>query len=94
MWYQLIIFILINSGLSIGISRSKLTESFRNKIKEIHEWAGSMISCVMCSAFWTSTLVYVYVYKIVDYNLIGFMFIGSITAYLLNSISNTIKFSQ
>ncbi len=91
--YLLIIFILVNAGLSIGISRSKFTESFRNIVKEKSAWLGSLLSCVMCSAFWTSIPVYVYVYKSLDYNVIAWMFIGSITSYILNRISNIITIS-
>lgn len=93
MYYCLLVFILINSGLSIGISRAKLTEPLRNKIKEKSTWWGGLVNCVMCMGFYTSIPVYIYVYKSIDLNIVAWMFIGSITSYLINSISNTIRLS-
>ncbi len=90
MYYPLILFILINAGVSIGICRSKLTESFRNKIKGKSEFFGSWIGCVMCFAFSSSILVYWYVYGGLNENTIGFMFIGSFTSHFLNKISTIV----
>lgn len=91
MWYKLVIFILINSGFAIGVCRSKATEGFRKKIATHSKMLGSLLNCVMCFGLWSSIPVYAYVYKTVDINAIGFMFIGSFTAYFLNRISNILQ---
>jgi hypothetical protein len=88
-WYNLVLFILVNAGLSVSVTRSKLLEPIRKKIQAKNEWLGYMVTCVMCFGLYSSIPVYIYIYRIIDFNLIVFMFLGSFTAYFMNRISNT-----
>lgn len=90
MYYQLLLFVLINSGITTAVTRSKLTEKFRNFIDSKNKFFGYQFNCTLCFGFWSAIPVYFFVYNRVglDLNLLAFMFIGSFTSYFLNRISN------
>lgn len=98
MIYSLLIFILANTGISVGITRSSLTEPIRKKIgtkvnkekNNIFYWIYSLINCPLCFGFWSSIPVYFWVYNMpsIDFNLLAFMFIGSFTSFFLYKLSS------
>lgn len=96
LFYNLTIFILINAGVSVGISRSSLTLPFREKITLLGKknvylyWFGLLINCPLCIGFYTSIPVYFFVYNTFGLTpmLFAFMFIGSFTSYFLYKLSN------
>lgn len=104
---ELIHFILITAGLTYGLTRSKLFEVQRDRIEELYEeykgstfwWAAYHITaCPLCMGFWASIPSYLLVYKKIDVSLVdfitqgvGFMFIGSITSFIIYLIIQKLK---
>ncbi len=90
MIYQLLLFILVNAGISVSATRSSLTLPVRKKIEDKSKWWGQLFNCPMCLGFYTSIPVYFWIYKIhtPDLSLLAFMFIGSFTSFFLYKISN------
>lgn len=88
MVYLLILFILINTGFAIGVTRSTLVLPFRNYVISKNELLGKIIGCPMCFGFWSSIPTFWYVYRILDGRVIGFMFVGSFAAHFFNKVIN------
>ena len=87
-WYNLVIFILMNAGVAVIVTRSSLFEPLRKKIKSKSAFFGDLVNCPLCFGFWSSLVVYFYVYRTIDIWVIGFMFLGAFTAFFLNRLSN------
>ncbi len=89
-YFNLLIFVLVNAGVSISATRSTLTEPIRKKITAKSKWWGQLINCPMCLGFYSSIPIYFFVFNTTAINLwvLAFMFIGSFSAYFLNRISN------
>ena len=92
MWYDLILFVLSATGLAYGITISNLLKPLREKVSEINQVRNSierknlfiwyldgLLSCVYCSAFWTSILAYLCIY-VYDMSYLCYPFIGALGA--------------
>ena len=68
---ELIIFILINYGLSYIISQAVIFEKIRNKIT--NEFLNNLINCNVCISFWTAMAIGIFlpISNIVFCGLIG-----------------------
>ena len=101
---QLTLFILINAGMSYGLTKADLLKEFRIWLERKHLYANSIemtnrtiwflkhvFDCPLCMGYWSAIPAYLIVYNAVDTMLIGYMFIGSITAMLMYVIINRLK---
>jgi len=84
-------FILITAGLSYGLTKSSLFERLREdiKFKYLNKgngfwWALSHIfKCPLCMGFYAAIPAYYIVFDTIDVLLSGYMFIGSISSYII-----------
>jgi len=99
MFYNLILFILINFGISYIVTQSHLFKGLRNLINRIEpKYLGEFIQCALCFGTW-SAFILSFVYsptfliftniRIVSIFLDGIL--GGITAYLICVILNYFK---
>jgi len=91
MFYNLILFILINFGISYIITNSNLFEGFRNWINKLEpRFLGKLFTCILCAGVWTAfllSLIYSPTFLIfTNIKLLSIFFdgiLGGITSYFL-----------
>ena len=84
-------FILITAGLSYGLTKSTLFEKTREDIRFKYLNKGGALwwtfyhvsKCPLCMGFYAAIPAYFLVFNRLDVMLAGYMFIGSITSYII-----------
>ncbi len=83
---HLIIFILINFGITVTIIRARPLKPLREWITKKSLRAGLFVSCYQCVGLWTSALAFYLAYEEINTDLIGYVFIGTGTSHILGLI--------